>query len=90
MICLKNLISAPVRLQRMLLRLQQYDMVITYWPGKEMLLTDALSHLPLRENNTEIKLDLRVDTISFAAFSSSRLTKITTETQKDLILLTVH
>ena len=36
MICLKNLISAPVRLQRMLLRLQQYDMVITYWPGKEM------------------------------------------------------
>ena len=46
MISLKNLISAPVRLQRMLLHLQQYDMVITYWPGKEMLLVDALSHLP--------------------------------------------
>ena len=46
MICLKNLISAPVCLQRMLLRLQQYDMVITYRPGKEMLLADALSHLP--------------------------------------------
>ena len=30
MISLKNLISAPVRLQRMLLHLQQYDMVITY------------------------------------------------------------
>ena len=29
MISLKNLISAPLRLQRMLLRLQQYDMVIT-------------------------------------------------------------
>ena len=58
MICLKNLISAPVRLQRMLLRLQQYDMVITYQPGKEMLLADALSHLPSRANNSEIKLDL--------------------------------
>ena len=90
MICLKNLISAPVRLQRMLLRLQQYDMVITYRPGKEMLLTDTLSHLPLRANNTEIKLDLQVDAISFAAFSSSQLTKTTTETQKDPILSTVH
>ena len=58
MICLKNLISAPVRLQRMLLRLQQYDMVIMYWPGKEMLLADTLSRLPSRANNSEIKLDL--------------------------------
>ena len=90
MICLKNLISTPVRLQRMLLRLQQYDMVITYQPGKEMLLTDALSCLPSRANNSEIKLDLRVDAISFAAFSSSRLTKTTMETQKDQILSTVH
>ena len=90
MICLKNLISAPVRLQRMLLRLQQYDMVITYRPGKEMLLADAPSHLPSRANNSAIKLDLRVDTISFAAFSSSWLTKTAMETQKDPILLTVH
>ena len=90
MICLKNLISAPVRLQRMLLRLQKYDMVIMYWPGKEMLLADALSHLPLRANNTEIKLDLRVDAVSFTAFSSSQLTKTAMETQKDLILSTVH
>ena len=90
MICLKNLISAPVRLQRMLLRLQQYDMLITYRPGKEMLLADALSHLPSRANNTEIKLGLRVNAISFAAFSSSQLTKTITETQKDPILSTVH
>ena len=33
-----------------------------------MLLTDTLSHLPSRANNTEIKIDLRVDTISFAVF----------------------
>ena len=88
--CLKNLISAPVQLQRMLLRLQQYDMVITYRPGKEMLLADALSHLPSRANNSEIKLDLWVNAISFTAFSSSRLTKTAAETQKDPILSTVH
>ena len=46
MISLKNLISAPVHLQRMLLSLQQYDKVITYQSGKEMLLADVLSHLP--------------------------------------------
>ena len=46
MISLKNLISTPVHLQRMLLCLQQYDMVIMYQPGKEMLLANTLSHLP--------------------------------------------
>ena len=43
MISMKNPIAAPVRLQRMILRLQQYNMVIMYRPGKEMLLTDTLS-----------------------------------------------
>ena len=57
MISLKNLTAAPACLQRMLLHLQQYDLVITYQPGREMLLVDALSCLPSR-TNTEIKLDL--------------------------------
>ena len=43
MISLMNLTAVPARLQRMLLRLQQYDMVITYRPGKEMPLADTLS-----------------------------------------------
>ena len=57
MISLKNLTAAPACLQRMLLHLQQYDLVITYRPGKEMLLADVLSHFPAR-TNTEIQLDL--------------------------------
>ena len=80
MISLKNLIVAPARLQRMLLHLQQYGMVITYRPGKEMLLADALSCLPSR-TDTEIHLDLRVDAISMYAFSLRCLTKIGAETQ---------
>ena len=74
----------------MLLCLQQYNMVITYRPGKEMLLADALSHLPSQANNSEIKLDLRVNAISISAFPSSWLTKTVNETQKDPILSTVH
>ena len=62
----------------MLLRLQQYNMVIMYWPGKEILLADALSHLPSR-TDTEIKLNLRVDAISLTEFSRSHLTKIAAE-----------
>ena len=57
MISLKNLTATPAHLQRMLLHLQQYDLVITYQPGREMLLVDALSCLPSR-TNTEIKLEL--------------------------------
>ena len=89
MISLKNLTAAPACLQRMLLCLQQYDLVITYQPGREMLLADALSCL-LSRTNTEIKLDLQVNTISMFAFSPRHLTKIAAETQWDPILLMVH
>ena len=78
---MKNLIADPVRLQGMLLRLQQYDMVIMYRPGREMLLADTLSHLPSR-TDTEIKLDLRVDAISMSKISRSHLTKIAAKHKK--------
>ena len=58
MISMKNLIAAPARLQRMLPQLQQYNMTIMYRPGKEMLLADALSHLP-SWTDTQIQLNLK-------------------------------
>ena len=39
----KPLVKAPKRLQRLLLRLQQYDVEIRYKPGPEMYLADNLS-----------------------------------------------
>ena len=42
-ISLKNLADAPARLQRMLLRLQNYDVKIAYKPGREMVVADTLS-----------------------------------------------
>ena len=38
----KSLISAPKRLQRMLLRLQKFDLEVTYKKGTEMVLADTL------------------------------------------------
>ena len=39
---MKNLADAPVHLQRMLLRLQDYDFTIKYRPGEEMVIADTL------------------------------------------------
>ena len=86
MIALKNLMAAPPRLSRMLLRLQPFDCTIKYKPGKEMLLADALSRLPSSEN-TPIYLDLRIE---HHAFTTERIQQIGTATQEDPILGPVY
>ena len=42
-IFMKNLISAPKRLQRVLLRLQRFDLSVTYTKGSEMALADTFT-----------------------------------------------
>ena len=42
-ICKKPLATAPKRLQRLLLRLQQYDVEVRYKPGPDIYLADTLS-----------------------------------------------
>ena len=67
----------------MLLRLQEFDMTITYRPGKEMLLADGLSRLPYKKNKVEIDLDIKVD---FVQFSTEKLTQIRQATNEDATL----
>ena len=43
----KPLVAAPKRLQRVLLRLQKYDLEIGFKPGQHMYLADTLSRAPL-------------------------------------------
>ena len=86
MIHLKSMHNAPLRLQRMLLQLQKYDMMIKYKPGSEMLLADALSRCPTRYSQ-EIKLDLRVN---YIAFTSAWIEKLKETTCKDPVLSTVY
>lgn len=82
MIALKNLKAAPPRLQRMLLRLQNYDVTIQYKPGSEMLLADGLSRLPSKSAN-HVELDI---SISFVLFSTEKLDQIRTMTNNDVAL----
>ena len=57
---MKNLADAPVCLQRMLLRLQDYDFTIKYRPGEEMAVADTLSRYS-PEDTPEILLDISVN-----------------------------
>ena len=50
----KNLASATLRLQRMLPRLQKYDISVLYKAGKEMVIPDTLSRAHLNETAVEI------------------------------------
>lgn len=57
----KPLSAAPARLQRMMLRLQKYDLTVRYRPGKEIPVADLLLRLHLREtDNTHEAFDAQV------------------------------
>lgn len=47
----KPLAAVPLRLQRMILRIQKYDITITHRPGKDIPVADALQFLNLQDDN---------------------------------------
>ena len=51
----KPLFHAPKRLQRMFLRLQRYDIELSYKQGKHMYIADTLSRAYLKTNKDEVK-----------------------------------
>ena len=51
----KSLHSAPKRLQRMLLRLQKYNLHVKYLPGSQMYIADMLSRAYLQVDHTQHK-----------------------------------
>ena len=48
----KPLFQAPQRLQRIMLRLQCYDLQVEYEPGKNLYIADTLSRAPEGQNET--------------------------------------
>ena len=42
----KNIVKAPPRFARLLLRVSHYDLELVYKKGKEMYISDSLSHMP--------------------------------------------
>ena len=75
----KNLASTPPRLQRMLLRLQHYDVSIKYRPGKEIVLADSLSCLsPIPDK--EIHLEQSIYAVHF---TDDKLQQLKLESESD-------
>ena len=50
----KPLHQAPMRLQRIILKIQKYPLVVRYRPGKELLIADTLSRAYLPNENPSI------------------------------------
>ena len=93
----KPLATAPKRLQRLLLRLQQYDVTIEYLQGKEMYIADTLSRAhPIgtkARSQTEEEAEI-IHTAQFLAISAPQIKEIQDETSRDSTLLqlmtTIH
>ena len=83
----KPLETAPKHLQRLLLRLQQYDVEIRYKPGPEMYLANTLSHayLPTACSPAEEETE-RIHVVDFLPISEPLLAEIQRETAEDSAL----
>ena len=85
----KPLVVAPARLQRMMLRLQKYDVHIAYKPGKEIPVADALSRKPLAQRSDDLQecIEMQVHTvIRSLPVSDEKLRKIKSSTQDHEVL----
>ena len=85
----KSIVSASLRLQRLLLRLAQYDLNIEFLRGKENMIADAFSRVcPLQSSNSKTK-DSNIDVIPVhhitqtAPVSKTRLQELRLATQSD-------
>jgi len=81
----KPLHQVPLRLQKMRMRLQQYDFRLVHKPGKDIPVADNLSRLHLAGSKTDVPefTVLATELGSTLSFSQERLAEITKETQDD-------
>ena len=88
----KNLVDAPIRCQRMLMRLMRYNATAVFVPGKQHLVPDFLSRHPLKKQD-EISAVLQEDVHGFCEriyndlpATPQRLVDISREQQADEVL----
>lgn len=80
----KPLASTPLRLQRMLLRLQKYCIEVKYKKGTEMYVADALSRIewPRDEGNKE-KMFWEINSVAVCKLPEDKLMELKSATYKD-------
>ena len=82
----KSLSAAPPRLQRMLLQLQKYDIIVTHISGKNIPVSDALSrkHLSTLDNMSE-EFEASVHTVlTNLPVTDEKMNHIREKTKEDL------
>ena len=87
----KALVNVPPRLQRLLLRMNNYNVVLQWIPGKEMIFADHLSrNIGSKESNelTCTGLEMKIQDIYLNA-SEDRCISLPKETEKDETLITL-
>ena len=85
----KNLHQVPLRLQKIILRLQHYSFKLVAKPGKDIHVADAFSRAYISDTYPNLAEDVNefvvaaVEVRSISAFSESRQKQLQNETQKD-------
>jgi len=86
-IFMKPLFKAPMRLQKMMLRIQQYPLAVKYVSGKELYIADALSRAFVAETGKRLFDDeLSVNMLSILSVSEEKGNKIKQATENDGVL----
>ena len=84
----KPIHSAPKRLQRMLLRLQKYELDVYHIPGKDMLIADCLSRAYLKRKQCQIFDELEhISQIDYINVSQSTQHQLQNATKADASLM---
>lgn len=83
----KPLLSTPMRIQRMRLRLQWYDITVKYRRGKDMELPDTLSRAQLPDNTPETGSHECVSMLNFVSVSDEKYAELQERTKVELGLL---
>uniref|UniRef100_A0A3B3DIW6 ribonuclease H n=1 Tax=Oryzias melastigma TaxID=30732 RepID=A0A3B3DIW6_ORYME len=71
----KPLSKAPARLQGMLLQLQRYELTVTYTPGKDMFIADALSRATATSDNDTASENACEERVVYALEATEALVK---------------
>ena len=86
----KCLSEIPVRLQKMRMRLQPYDLQVVYKPDTQLHIADTLSRAHLRDSSEESDIETYIMDLSLAEHMSNKMRDIyVLETKRDNQLLIV-
>ena len=83
---LKHLSDAPPRLQRLLLKLQPYDITIKYLPGNKVAVADVLSRLSPSGKTVIRGLDVTIHDMTKQPYVHNWIAQIQKATREDQVL----